>query len=151
MTAGTSRRQAGRAALALAGWLAVTGAAAALGALAFVCMVALWLMIVATIVSFGRRERLAAILLWPYLAWVSFASVLCLSPDTSGSRCSGRAASRRCRSVQHRGQANTRGSTSSAPQARIGKRSMCKPCTGTCTIDIIGLDQAGTAYRQTIP
>jgi translocator protein len=50
-----------------------------LGALAFLCIVVLWLMIVATIVLFGRHERLAAVLLWPYLAWVSFAGVLCFS------------------------------------------------------------------------
>ena len=50
-----------------------------LGAPAFACIVALWLMMVATIVSFGRRERLAAILLWPCLAWVSFAGALCFA------------------------------------------------------------------------
>ena len=44
---------------------------------AFACIVVLWLMIAATIVLFGRRERLAAMLLWPYLAWVSFAGGLC--------------------------------------------------------------------------
>lgn len=47
------------------------------GLLACLCIVAMWLMIVATIVLFGRRERLAAALLWPYLAWVSFAGLLC--------------------------------------------------------------------------
>ena len=50
-----------------------------LGAAAFVCIVVLWMMIVATIVLFGRRERLAAMLLGPYLAWVSFAGGLCFS------------------------------------------------------------------------
>jgi len=50
-----------------------------LGAAAFACIVVLWLMIVATVALFGRCERLAATLLWPYLAWVSFAGVLCLS------------------------------------------------------------------------
>lgn len=50
-----------------------------LGAPAFACIVMLWLKIVATIALFGRRERLAAVLLWPYLAWVSFAGLLCLS------------------------------------------------------------------------
>ena len=50
-----------------------------LGAAAFACIVVLWLMIAATIVLFGRRERLAAMLLWPYLAWVSFAGGLCFS------------------------------------------------------------------------
>lgn len=48
-----------------------------LGALAFACIVALWLAIVATCVVFARRERLASVLLWPYLAWVSFAGALC--------------------------------------------------------------------------
>ncbi|ELX08440.1 tryptophan-rich sensory protein [Janthinobacterium sp. HH01] len=47
------------------------------GALAFTCIVALWLMIAATIRQFGRHERLAALLLWPYLGWVSFAGLLC--------------------------------------------------------------------------
>ena len=50
-----------------------------LGAAAFACIVVLWLMIAASIVLFGRRERLAAMLLWPYLAWVSFAGGLCFS------------------------------------------------------------------------
>jgi tryptophan-rich sensory protein len=37
----------------------------------------MWLLILSTILSFGRLERLAGLLLWPYLAWVSFAGVLC--------------------------------------------------------------------------
>ncbi|SDJ60135.1 TspO/MBR family protein [Natronorubrum texcoconense] len=37
---------------------------------------ALWVAIVATIVAFDRISRLAAALLVPYLAWVSFAIVL---------------------------------------------------------------------------
>lgn len=49
------------------------------GALAFVEILVLWLAIVATIVVFGRRDRLAAMLLIPYLGWVSFATVLCFS------------------------------------------------------------------------
>lgn len=36
----------------------------------------LWLAIVATIAAFGRVDRRAALLLAPYLAWVSFAGVL---------------------------------------------------------------------------
>lgn len=36
----------------------------------------LWLVIVATIVVFRRHSRFAALLLIPYLLWVSFASVL---------------------------------------------------------------------------
>ncbi|OVE84137.1 TspO/MBR family protein [Natronolimnobius baerhuensis] len=37
---------------------------------------ALWIAIVATIVAFDRVSRLAAALLLPYLAWVSFATIL---------------------------------------------------------------------------
>ncbi len=37
---------------------------------------ALWLAILATIAQFGRVRRTAALLLVPYLAWVSFASLL---------------------------------------------------------------------------
>ena len=36
----------------------------------------LWLLIVATIVAFRRHDRVAALLLLPYLAWVTFASAL---------------------------------------------------------------------------
>ena len=36
----------------------------------------LWLSIVAMVVVAGRRDRIAGALLLPYLAWVSFASVL---------------------------------------------------------------------------
>ena len=36
----------------------------------------LWASIVATIMEFGRVRRLAALLLLPYLAWVTFATVL---------------------------------------------------------------------------
>ena len=43
---------------------------------AFAEIVILWLAIVATIVAFLRCSRLAGWLLVPYLAWVSFASVL---------------------------------------------------------------------------
>ena len=43
---------------------------------AFLNIVALWLAIVATMVSFARQSRLAAWLLAPYLAWVSFAGLL---------------------------------------------------------------------------
>lgn len=37
---------------------------------------ALWLSIVVMMLVFGRHSRLAAVLLVPYLAWVSFAAVL---------------------------------------------------------------------------
>lgn len=43
---------------------------------AFIEIVMLWLAILATTVAFFRRSRLAACLLVPYLAWVSFASAL---------------------------------------------------------------------------
>lgn len=49
------------------------------GALAFVELLVLWLAIAATIVAFGRRDRLAGLLLLPYIAWVSFAGALCYS------------------------------------------------------------------------
>ena len=47
-----------------------------LGALAFAEILVLWVLIVATIVAFWRVRPLAGALLLPYLAWVSFASVL---------------------------------------------------------------------------
>ena len=43
---------------------------------AFFEMVLLWLAITATLVAFWRVSRVAAWLLAPYLAWVSFAAVL---------------------------------------------------------------------------
>ncbi len=43
---------------------------------AFIEVVVLWLTILATILAFWRVERVAAGLLVPYLAWVSFASAL---------------------------------------------------------------------------
>jgi len=43
---------------------------------AFVVIVALWVAILLTTVAFWRHSRPAAVLLMPYLAWVSFASVL---------------------------------------------------------------------------
>jgi len=44
--------------------------------LAFVDICALWGLILAVAVLFGRVDRLAAALLVPYLAWVGFATVL---------------------------------------------------------------------------
>jgi tryptophan-rich sensory protein len=41
-----------------------------------VVVIALWLAIVATIAAFARHSRLAAALLVPYLAWVTFATAL---------------------------------------------------------------------------
>jgi tryptophan-rich sensory protein len=49
------------------------------GALAFAEVILLWCLIVATAVSFRRLNALAAVLLLPYLAWVTFASVLTFS------------------------------------------------------------------------
>ena len=46
------------------------------GALAFVDIVLLWLLIVATLVSFWRVRPFAGALLIPYLVWVSFAAAL---------------------------------------------------------------------------
>jgi tryptophan-rich sensory protein len=46
------------------------------GALAFGEILLLWVLILATIAAFWRVRRLAALLLLPYLAWVSFAALL---------------------------------------------------------------------------
>ncbi|TAK55238.1 MAG: tryptophan-rich sensory protein [Gammaproteobacteria bacterium] len=46
------------------------------GALAFVDILVLWVLIAATVVAFWRQRPLAGALLLPYLAWVSFAAVL---------------------------------------------------------------------------
>jgi tryptophan-rich sensory protein len=50
-----------------------------LGALSLAEIVVLWLLIAATIAAFWPLQRLAALLLLPYLVWVSFASALTLS------------------------------------------------------------------------
>lgn len=47
-----------------------------LGAAAFVEILLLWVLICVTIVSFWRIKPVAAALLLPYLAWVSFAAAL---------------------------------------------------------------------------
>jgi translocator protein len=44
--------------------------------LAFAEILALWLVIAITILSFFKISRIAAFLLFPYLAWVSFAAAL---------------------------------------------------------------------------
>ncbi len=46
------------------------------GRWAFVEIVVLWILLVATLVAFRRVRPLAAALLLPYLAWVSFATAL---------------------------------------------------------------------------
>lgn len=50
-----------------------------LGALSMAEIVVLWLLIAATLFSFWPVHRVAALLLVPYLVWVSFASALTLS------------------------------------------------------------------------
>lgn len=47
-----------------------------LGGLAFADVLLLWLLIASTLVAFSRVKPAAALLLVPYLAWVTFASVL---------------------------------------------------------------------------
>jgi tryptophan-rich sensory protein len=49
------------------------------GALAFVDVVLLWWLILMTIVAFHRVSTLAAMLLYPYLAWTTYAAALTFS------------------------------------------------------------------------
>lgn len=49
------------------------------GAWASAEIVVLWALILATVVSFWRIRPLAGVLLLPYLAWVSFATFLCIT------------------------------------------------------------------------
>ncbi|NGZ87210.1 TspO/MBR family protein [Duganella aceris] len=49
------------------------------GAWAFAEILLLWVLIAATIVAFRRHDKIAALLLVPYIAWVSFATCLCYS------------------------------------------------------------------------
>jgi tryptophan-rich sensory protein len=49
------------------------------GAVAFVDIVLLWILIVATLIAFWRIRPLAGLLLVPYLFWVSFATALSYS------------------------------------------------------------------------
>ena len=44
--------------------------------IALACIIALWIAIALTVVEFGRVSRKAAFMLFPYLAWVSFAFFL---------------------------------------------------------------------------
>ena len=44
--------------------------------LAFFWLVILWVLILITIILFGQRSRTAALLMLPYLAWVTFAGYL---------------------------------------------------------------------------
>jgi tryptophan-rich sensory protein len=47
-----------------------------LGGAAFVDIILLWILIVATVVAFSRIRALAGALLLPYLFWVTFAAAL---------------------------------------------------------------------------
>jgi len=49
------------------------------GALASAEIVVLWFLILGTLVAFWRVRPLAGILLLPYLAWVTFATALCIA------------------------------------------------------------------------
>ena len=49
------------------------------GGAAFAEILLLWVLILATIISFWRIRRLGAVLLLPYLAWVTFAAALTLA------------------------------------------------------------------------
>ena len=50
-----------------------------LGGPAFAEVLLLWCLIVATVIAFRRIRQLAAVLLLPYLAWVTFAAALTLA------------------------------------------------------------------------
>jgi translocator protein len=50
-----------------------------LGALAFADVIVLWILITATLFAFWRVQRVAAVLLMPYLLWVTFAGALTYS------------------------------------------------------------------------
>ena len=47
--------------------------------LALIIIIFMWILIYKTIKAFGKIEKNAAYLLYPYLAWVSFAGILNLS------------------------------------------------------------------------
>jgi len=49
------------------------------GAMAFLEVLVLWCLILATVISFWSIRRLSAVLLLPYLAWVTFAALLTFS------------------------------------------------------------------------
>jgi len=49
------------------------------GALAFIEVLVLWCLIVATAIAFSRISKVAGALLLPYLAWVTFAAALTLA------------------------------------------------------------------------
>ena len=47
-----------------------------MGGAAFVDILLMWVLVAATIAAFWRHSRLAAALLLPYLAWITFAGAL---------------------------------------------------------------------------
>lgn len=49
------------------------------GSLAFVEIIILWILILATVIAFWRKNRLAGVMLVPYLIWVAYASSLTFS------------------------------------------------------------------------
>jgi tryptophan-rich sensory protein len=49
------------------------------GAWSLVDIIALWILVLSTCVAFWRVRQLAAALLLPYLAWVTFATALCFA------------------------------------------------------------------------
>jgi len=59
-------------------WTPLFFGAGAIGA-AFAEICVLWVAVVVTVVLFARRHRLAAVLLVPYLGWVTFAAALNLT------------------------------------------------------------------------
>lgn len=50
-----------------------------MGAVAFAEIMLLWILILATLLAFRRVRPAAALLLVPYLVWVTFAAALCFS------------------------------------------------------------------------
>lgn len=49
------------------------------GAWAFADILVLWVLLLGTIIAFWRTRAIAGVLLLPYLAWVTFAAVLCFT------------------------------------------------------------------------
>lgn len=49
------------------------------GSLAFVEIIILWILILATVIAFWRKNKLAGLMLVPYLFWVAYASALTFS------------------------------------------------------------------------
>lgn len=43
---------------------------------AFICLVVMWILIISTVVRFFKIDRLAAVLMVPYLVWTTFAAYL---------------------------------------------------------------------------